>query len=234
VPEDGVHHPPGPRCHTGARPRRPGLHGVTSERPVADRYHRRPNPIRHGLRVLHTDAFSRMVVGWRVAVHLLRHGPRRPGDGTEVPGRWTAGRAHHALGCRQPTHVGALHRATRRDRGPALHRDGGRFVRQCPRRDRRWPLRDRVRLRTRRPRIGGRQPPRARHPRLGPLVQRGEAPSRLLRSCPSSRVRSGVLRWQRLRPLGASKPIPRASTEPSVVHCLCRERSSTSSARSRV
>ena len=105
-----------------------------------------------------TDAFSRMIVGWRVAAHMRTdmvldalemarqlppgRSPRRPGD---------------PFGRRIAIHLRALHRAPRRDRGPSEHRDRGRFVRQCPRRGDQRPLQDRVRLRPRHQRLGRRR-----------------------------------------------------------------------------
>ena len=92
-----------------------------------------------------TDAFSRMIVGWRVAAHMrtdmvldalemARHPP-------------SPGRSRDPLGRRIAVHFRALHRAPRRDRSDTEHRHGRRFVRQRPRRGDQRPLQDRVRLR---------------------------------------------------------------------------------------
>ena len=78
-----------------------------------------------------TDAFSRMIVGWRVATHMrtdmvldalemARHS-RRAGR--------LVGLVTHSDGG-TAIHLGAFHRAPRRDRSDTEHRHGRRFVRQ--------------------------------------------------------------------------------------------------------
>lgn len=119
------------------------------------------------------DAFSRRIVGWRVAANMktdmvldalemarLSRGAKR-----------LVGLVAHS-GCGLAVHVGALHRTARGDRRPPVDRDRRGFLRQRPRRDDQRALRGRVRLRARHHRLGRRRRTRARHPLLGALVQR--------------------------------------------------------------
>ena len=165
-----------------------------------------------------TDAFSRMIVGWRVAAHMrtdmvldalemARHS-RRAGR--------LVGLVTHSDAGSQFTSVRFTERLDEIGAHPE-HRDRRRFVRQCPRRGDQRPLQDRMRLRARRQRLGRRQPPRAGHAVVGALVQR-RAPPRLLRRHPAGGVRSSVLRWQPPGPTGAWKPITRASIRPRAIH----------------
>jgi putative transposase len=120
------------------------------------------------------DAFSRMIVGWRVASHMRTDMVL---DALEMArlnrgaGRLTGLVAHSDAGS-QP---GALYRAPGGDRCPPLDRNGGRLVRQRARRDGERPLQVRARLRPRRERLGRRRPPGARDARLGALVQQPPA-----------------------------------------------------------
>ena len=76
------------------------------------------------------DAFSRRIVGWRVAANMKTEmGPRRPRDGAALS-RWPpARRARGPRRCRVAVHLRALHRAARGDRRSTEHRDGRRQLR---------------------------------------------------------------------------------------------------------
>ena len=77
-------------------------------------------------------------------------------------------------------------------------------------------LQGRVRRRARHRRLGRHRPPRAGHPRLGPLVQ-PRPPPQPLRIRPPSRARGNVLRCPTDRPPRDWNPITRASKHPRVV-----------------
>ena len=101
------------------------------------------------------DAFSRRIVGWRVAANMRTDdGPRRARDGPALPRRPPSRRARRTLRRRVAVHVGAVHRTARRDRRPSLDRHRRRLLRQRAGRDDQRALQDRVRLRTRRPAAG--------------------------------------------------------------------------------
>jgi putative transposase len=118
------------------------------------------------------DAFSRRIVGWRVAANMktsmvldaLEMARRSRGA------RRLVGLVTHSDAGSQFTSV--RFRTPRRDRRPALHRHRRRQLRQRAGRDHPRPLQGRVRPRTRRPRhLGRRRPARAADPRMGALVQ---------------------------------------------------------------
>ena len=140
------------------------------------------------------DAFSRRIVGWRVAANMktdmvldaLEMARRSRGR------RRLVGLVAHADAGSQFTSV-TLQRTTRRDRRPAQHRHRRGQLRQRAGRDDKRALQDRVRLWARHQRVGRRRRARARHPLLGPLVQRATASQPLPRRA-TRRVRSSVLR----------------------------------------
>ena len=136
------------------------------------------------------DAFSRMIVGWRVAAaHAHHDGPRRHRDGPLVT-REPRCRAAVSLRRRVSVHVDPLRRTARRDRRGALDRHRRRQLRQRPGRDRERLLQVRTDPRTGPHRaLEDRRGRRAGHPELGPLAQHQPA-ARLPRRRPTSRVRS--------------------------------------------
>jgi transposase InsO family protein len=163
------------------------------------------------------DAFSRRIVGWRVAANMKTEMVL---DALEMA-RASRG-SHRLIGLVTHSdagsiHLGALHRATRRDRRPPLDRDGRGLLRQRPRRDNQRSVQDRVRLRPGHPRLGRRRRARARDPVVGALVQRDTA-ARALQRRPASRARSSVLCCPTDQPRRGWNPIERASIRPSAVH----------------
>jgi len=74
------------------------------------------------------DAYSRMIVGWRVATHMRTETVL---DAIEMA-RWSRGkkvtRITVSQRCRQPIHVNSLWRASRRDRRCPLNWDRRRFL----------------------------------------------------------------------------------------------------------
>ena len=96
------------------------------------------------------DAFSRRIVGWRVASNMRTEMVL---DALEMARRSrgaAASSAGHTLRCRVAVHQRAFHRTPRRDRSPPSHRHRRRFLRQRAGRDHQRALQDRVRLRARR------------------------------------------------------------------------------------
>ena len=126
------------------------------------------------------DAYSRRIVGWRVASNMRT---AMVLDALEmartVPRRETFRRARHPFRCRLAIYERAVHGTTRRDRRTTLDRHRRRLVRQCTGRDDQRALQDRMRLRTRRHRLGRRRRTRTRHALMGALVQRATAPQPL-------------------------------------------------------
>ena len=127
------------------------------------------------------------------------------------------GRTGDPFGRRIAIHLGALHRAPRRDRSDTEHRHG-RPIRSTMH----WPRRSTAS--TRQSASTGPTPTAGRtssHLELatlvmGALVQR-RAPPRLLRLRPTSRVRSSVLRCPTTGPTGAWKSITRVSIRPRAI-----------------
>ena len=140
------------------------------------------------------DAFSRMIVGWRVASHMRTDdGPRRARDGPLVT------RHHDSPDCGvTPTPASQftshpLRRTPRRDRRAALDRHRRRQLRQRARRDGERALQDRADPRARPRPVEDRRGRRARHARLGALAQH-RTPPRLPRRRAPDRVRNRSLR----------------------------------------
>ena len=77
---------------------------------------------RHRPRVLHHDAFSRLIVGWRVASHMRTEmGARRPRDGPVATRQPTRG-GFAVTAMPGQVHESAAWRAARRDRRRSLDR----------------------------------------------------------------------------------------------------------------
>ena len=159
------------------------------------------------------DAFSRRIVGWRVASNMQhRHGPRRARDGPPLPRQPAPGRARHTLRRRVAVHVRAIHRASRRDRSPTLDRHrsptrydnalaettNGLYKAECvygPDAPTAWDDVDELELAT-----------------LSWVHWfNARPPPRPLRRRPARRVRSSVLRCPTNRPNRGWKPITRVS-----------------------
>ena len=144
------------------------------------------------------DAFSRMIVGWRVAGHM-----RTPMvlDAIEMA-RWNRAaplRAALPLRRRIAVHVHSLRRTARGDRRDPVDRHGRRQLWQRAGRDRQRLLQGRADPRPcpHRP-VEDRRGGRARHARLGALAQH-PAPARLPRRPAASRVRAAPRRPNRAR-----------------------------------
>ena len=184
-----------------------------------------------------TDAFSRMIVGWRVAVaHAHHDGARRDRDGPLVTRKHVAG-LDMSLRCRIAVHVHPLRRTPRRDRRGALDRHRRGQLRQRPGRDGERLLQVRADLRTgpHRP-LEDRRGRRTGHPGLGALAQHQRACTatsttyRPQSSKPRSTLRNGPTNpWSKsnspslhqnqgdsssttLRALARNAPVPRWAT----------------------
>ena len=96
------------------------------------------------------DAFSRRIVGWRVASNMRTEMVLDVLNGQAHPRLTTPRRPRGTRGRRVAVHQRAIHRAARRDRRPPLDRHDRRLVRQRPGRDDQRALQDRVRPRSRR------------------------------------------------------------------------------------
>ncbi|MDZ7734521.1 MAG: IS3 family transposase [Acidimicrobiia bacterium] len=166
------------------------------------------------------DAFSRRIVGWRVASNMKTEMVLDAlGDGPPLARRPPARRAGHPLRRRVAVHaVRFTERLDEIGARPSIgtvadsydnalaETTNGLYKTECvygP---------DSTRL-------GRRRPARARDAVVGPLVQRA-APPRPLRRRPTSRVRSSVLRCPTGRPRRGWNPIARVSIRPRAVHCI--------------
>ena len=164
------------------------------------------------------DAFSRRIVGWRVAANMST---TMVLDALEMARRSRGGHrlvglvAHSDAGS-QFTSVRFTERLDEIGARP-IDRHRRRLLRQRAGRDDQRPVQGRVRLRARHPRLGRRRRPRAGHPVVGALVQRAPPPQPLRRH-PASRVRSSVLRCPTGRPRRGWNPIARVSIRPRAVH----------------
>ena len=141
-----------------------------------------------------TDVFSRRIVGWRTAASMPTELPL---DALEMA-LWTRARAGQAVDgahpplrrrARSTPSIRYTEPARRRRRG-RLDRHRRRLLRQRPGRVGDRALQDRVRPPRRT--LARRRRPRARHPELGPLVQRDPAPHQH-RLRPPDRVRRRLL-----------------------------------------
>ena len=175
------------------------------------------------------DAFSRRIVGWRVAANMRTEMVL---DALEMARRSRGGRrlvglvAHSDAGS-QFTSVRFTERLDEVGARPSIgtvadsfdnalaETTNGLYNAECV-------------LRARHQRLERRRRPRARHPHLGALVQRTAAPQSLRRHA-ASRVRSNVLRCPTGRPRRGSNPIARVSIRPRAAHFSygrCRIRTS--------
>jgi putative transposase len=76
------------------------------------------------------DAFSRRIVGWRVAANMKTEMVLDALEMAPAPRRPSAHRAGDTFGCGVAVHRRAVHRAAGADRCASLDRDGRRFLRQ--------------------------------------------------------------------------------------------------------
>ena len=167
------------------------------------------------------DAYSRMIVGWRVAgAHAHQHGARRDRDGPLVsaapaPGAALSQRRRVANSPPFATANGSPRSARSPRSGPSATASTTPSPRPSTATTRPsssadppdpgpWRTVDDVEL---------------GHPRLGPLAQHPAA-ARLPRRPPTGRVRGGVLRYPTDRPAPGRNPIARASIRPRAVHSL--------------
>jgi hypothetical protein len=164
------------------------------------------------------DAFSRRIVGWRVASNMRTEMvldalemARRSRGGRRLVGLIThsdAGSQPSSRPCASPS------ASTRSAPGPASA--PWRTVSTTPWRNDERPLQGRVRLRARRRRLERRRRARARHPVVGALVQRAPPPWTLRRRATGG-VRGSVLRCPSGRPRRGWNPIARASIRPRAI-----------------
>ena len=148
----GVHHHRRSRRAAGTGPREPQLHrrAARTRLWVTDLTY---VPTRSGMAYVCfiVDAFSRRIVGWRVAANMRTDMVL---DALEMARRSRGSRrlvglvAHSDAGSQFTSR--AVHRTARRDRRPTLDRHRRRLLRQRARRDDQRALQDRVRLRARR------------------------------------------------------------------------------------
>ncbi len=147
------------------------------------------------------DAFSRRVVGWRVAANMKTEMVL---DALEMArasrgGHRLVGLVTHSDAGSQFTAVRFTERLEEIGARPSIGTVADSY--DCAGRDDQRPLQDRVRLRARRDRLGRRRRARARDPVVGALVQRDPV-TRALPGHPARGVRSSVLRSQRTDPAG--------------------------------
>jgi putative transposase len=168
------------------------------------------------------DAFSRRIVGWRVAANMktgmvldaLEMARRARGS------RRLVGLIAHSDAGSQFTSVRFGERLAEIGARPSIGTVADSY--DCPGRNDQRPLQDRVRLRARHRRLGRRRAPRAGHLGLGPLVQ-PRPPPQPLRTHPPRRTRSSVLRCPTHRPNRDRNPITRASNKPRAVQIAAGE-----------
>ena len=163
------------------------------------------------------DAFSRMIVGWRVAANMRTDMVL---DALEMA-RWSRGhrarRAAAPLRRRVAVHLGALHRTPRRDRRPPVDRHRRRQLRQRAGRDGERALQDRAASTDPARDRGATSTTSSSRPSAGCTGSTPNASTATSATCrpPSSKQRS-TLRHDDQR--GGWNPITRASIKPRAIH----------------
>ncbi len=159
------------------------------------------------------DAFSRRIVGWRVASHMRTVmvldalEMARQSRGTRLEGLV----AHSDAGS-QYTSIRYTERLEEIGAVPSIGSIGDCLLRQCVGRSGEQSLQDRARLRPRSGAVEDGRRPRACHVVVGSLVQQ-PAPPRVSRRRPPSRVRRG-LRCGKESQTAGWKPIETVSNKP--------------------
>jgi transposase InsO family protein len=167
------------------------------------------------------DAFSRRVVGWQFSTSMrtdlvldaLRMALTRRAAGADVE------LTHHSDAGTQYTQF-RVSAGARRSRRPELGRVGRRRARQRDGRELRRHLQDRT---DRRPRLADPSPARARHRRMGRLVQHHPA-TPVPRRHPARRAGSSLRSTERSKslPLNEKREPPNpVSAKPSPPHAVC-------------